>query len=103
MLEDVQQALKKPVDQRSWIMVINTKKCSGCRSCAVACMAENMSPPTVTYRAVPEVEIGEYPQVSRVFMPTNCMHCDNPPCAKAANAITPGAINKQPDGIVTIA
>jgi len=103
MLEDVQQALKKPVNQRSWIMVINTKKCSGCHSCAVACMAENMSPPTVTYRAVPEVEIGEYPQVSRVFMPTNCMHCDNPPCAKAANAITPGAINKQPDGIVTIA
>ena len=46
MLEDIQQALKKPVNQRSWIMVINTKKCSGCQSCAVACMAENMSPPS---------------------------------------------------------
>jgi len=32
MLEDIQQALKKPLNQRSWIMVINTKKCSGCHS-----------------------------------------------------------------------
>ena len=102
MQEDIQQALKKPVNQRSWIMVINTKKCSGCSSCAVACMAENMSPPGVTYRAVPEVEVGEYPQVSRIFMPTNCVQCDNPPCAKAANPISAGAITKRPDGIVAI-
>lgn len=26
------------------------------------------------------------------------MHCDDPPCAKAANAITPGAINKRVEG-----
>jgi len=102
MLEDLQQALKKPVSQRGWIMVINTKKCSGCNSCSVACMAENMLPPGVIYRSVPEVEVGEYPQVSRIFMPTNCMQCDNPPCAKAANAISPGAVSKRPDGIVAI-
>jgi hypothetical protein len=29
MREDIQQALKKPMNQRSWIMVINTRKCRG--------------------------------------------------------------------------
>jgi len=80
-------------------MVINTKKCIGCGACRVACMSENMLPPGVYYRTIPEIEIGEYPQVSRIFMPTNCMQCDKPPCIKAVKS---GAITKRPDGIVAI-
>src|SRR3990172_9202490 len=91
---DLRRALKKPVEQRRWVMVINTKRCTGCYACVVACMAENGSPPGVAYRRVGEVESGEYPQVARTFMPTNCMHCENPPCMKAAPA---GAITKRPD------
>lgn len=99
MQQDVRAALKKPPERRSWVMVINVKKCVGCFACTVACEAENYSPPGVSYRVVPEVELGEFPQVSRLFMPTNCMQCDNPPCAPAA---PPGAITKRPDGIVVI-
>lgn len=102
MQEELKRALKKPVEERSWVMVINPRKCTACFACVVACMAENVSPPGVSYRVVPEVEVGEYPQVSRTFMPTNCMHCDNPPCMKAANAVQPGSITKRPDGIVAI-
>ena len=80
-------------------MIVNTRRCTGCYACVVACMAENGSPPGVAYRRVAEMESGEYPQVSRIFMPANCMQCDNPPCVKAGPA---GAITKRPDGIVAI-
>ena len=97
MREDLTRALKKPVEQRRWTMVMNTKRCTACYACVVACLAENGSPPGVAYRRVSDVESGEYPQVTRTFMPINCMQCDNPPCMKAAPA---GAITKRPDGIV---
>lgn len=99
MREDLRRALKKPVEQRRWSMIINTRRCTACYACVVACMAENGSPPGVAYRRVAEVESGEYPQVMRIFMPANCMQCDNPPCVKAAPA---GAITKRPDGIVAV-
>ncbi len=99
MREDLTRALKKPVEQRRWTMVVNTKRCTACYACVVACMAENGSPPGVAYRRVADVESGEYPQVARTFMPINCMQCDNPPCQKAAPA---GAITKRPDGIVAV-
>ena len=88
MREDVKRALSKPVEERSWVMVIDIEKCIGCHACTISCIAENVSPPGVTYRKVFDIETGEYPNVNRLFMPTNCMHCDNPPCAKAANAKT---------------
>lgn len=99
MRDDLRRALKKPIEQRRWAMVINTKRCTGCYACVVACLAENGSPPGVAYRRVSEIESGEYPQVARTFMPANCMQCDNPPCAKAAPA---GALTKRPDGIVAV-
>ncbi len=99
MHEDLKKALNKPVEERGWIMVINVKKCIGCNACRVACISENVSPPGVFYRTVPEVEEGEYPKVSRLFMPTQCMQCDKPPCISAAPA---GAMTKRQDGIVAI-
>jgi len=99
MREDLRRALKKQVEQRRWAMIVNTRRCTACYACVVACMAENCSPPGVAYRRVAEMESGEYPQVSRIFMPANCMQCDNPPCVKAAPA---GAITKRPDGIVAV-
>lgn len=97
MLADLNRALAKPVERRSWAMVIDTRKCIGCQACVVACIAENTLPPGVTYRRVPEIELGEYPDVERIFMPTNCMQCETPPCKDAAPE---GAITQRPDGIV---
>jgi molybdopterin-containing oxidoreductase family iron-sulfur binding subunit len=102
MYADLGRALARPIEQRKWGMVIDIRKCIGCSACTVACIAENNLPPGVTYRVVKEVEDGEYPDLRRFFMPTNCMQCDNPPCMKAANAVVPGAIDKRPDGIVAI-
>ncbi|GBC81773.1 Tetrathionate reductase subunit B [bacterium HR10] len=99
MQQDLKRALAKPVAERSWVMVIDPRRCIGCQACVVSCKAENVTPPGVFYRTVPEIEFGTYPNLNRVFMPTNCMQCDNPPCMRAA---PPGAITKRPDGIVAI-
>ncbi|MBI3015641.1 MAG: 4Fe-4S dicluster domain-containing protein [Candidatus Tectomicrobia bacterium] len=102
MQAEIRRALQKPVEQRGWIMVVDGRRCVGCRACVVACVAENVLPPGVTYRSVPEIEFGSYPEVKKYPMPTQCMQCDKPPCLPAANAIAPGSIIKRPDGIVAI-
>jgi molybdopterin-containing oxidoreductase family iron-sulfur binding subunit len=102
MAADLQRSLQRPAAERRWAMVVDTRRCIGCSACNVACVAENNLPPGVTYRTVPEVELGEYPEVQRVFMPTNCMQCDRAPCVGAANKLIPGAMKKRPDGIVEI-
>lgn len=97
MSRDLEGSLREPEGRRAWAMVIDTRKCTACKSCVVACIAENRLPPGVFYRQVFETEIGDYPDVTRIGMPTNCQHCDAPPCMKAAPK---GAIRKRPDGIV---
>lgn len=97
MQQELQKALEKPVEKRSWNMVIDTEKCIGCNSCTVSCMAENVAPPGVSYRTVHEEEVGDYPDVRRVFMPTNCQQCDDPPCVEG---LPEDAYTKRPDGIL---
>lgn len=102
MHRDLIRALQKPIAERKWAMVIDIRKCIGCNGCTVACIAENNLPPNVMYRTVAEVEDGDYPNLRRYFMPTNCMQCENAPCIAAANKVIPGAMARRPDGIVTI-
>lgn len=99
MREDVVRALKKPVEERRWAMVIDIRKCIGCHSCTVACKAENKTAPGMEYRWVAEAEDGSYPNVSKYFMPTLCMQCEKPPCVKACRE---KAIFKRTDGIVEV-
>ncbi len=100
MHEDLERSMKKPPAERSWAMVIDTRKCVGDRACVVSCMAENACPPGTSYRNVIETEYKSFPELNRFFMPANCQHCDNPPCKKAADKAAPGAITKREDGIV---
>ncbi len=99
MMRDLRRALDKPLEQRSWAMVIDLRKCVGCHACTVACVAENKLPPGVVYRPVMEEEIGTYPNVSRRFIPRPCMQCENPPCVRVCPVHATWA---RPDGIVEI-
>jgi len=99
MQRELQESLQKPITERKWVMVIDLRKCVGCHSCTVACIAENRTPPGITYRPVLEWETGEYPNVSRAFLPRPCFHCDNPPCVSVCPV---GATWKREDGIVVI-
>jgi len=100
MHEDLERALAKPAASRSWVMVIDARKCVGDHACTVSCMAENVTPKGTSFRKVFDTEYNEYPTQDRFFMPTNCQHCDNPPCMKAANKAAKGAVSKRADGIV---
>jgi molybdopterin-containing oxidoreductase family iron-sulfur binding subunit len=99
MLADLDAALAKPAEKRRWVMVVDTRKCIGCNACTVACRAENQVGPAGSYRRVLRIESGAGPWVAGTFKPANCMHCDNPPCARAVPA---GMIRKRPDGIVEL-
>ena len=100
MYDDLENALKKDVAERSWIMVVDIRKCVGDHACTISCMAENACPPGTSYRKVFETEYKSFPELDRFFMPANCQHCDNPPCKKAADKSAKGAIEKRKDGIV---
>jgi Fe-S-cluster-containing dehydrogenase component len=99
MQRELQRAMKKPIEQRRWAMAIDLRKCIGCHACTIACVAENKLPPGVVYRPVIEEEVGEYPNVSRRFIPRPCLQCDNPPCVPVCPV---NATYKRPDGIVEI-
>lgn len=99
MQEELERALKKPMRERRWGMVIDARKCTGCMSCTVGCVMENKLPPGVVYRPVIDQERGEYPNVSRTFLARPCMQCDDPACTPVCPV---GATWKREDGIVLV-
>jgi molybdopterin-containing oxidoreductase family iron-sulfur binding subunit len=99
MQAELRKAMAKPVEQRRWAMVIDTRKCVGCHACTVACIAENKLPPGVVYRPVVQEEIGQFPNVQLRFFPRPCMQCDEPPCVPVCPV---SATWKRPDSIVAI-
>jgi Fe-S-cluster-containing dehydrogenase component len=99
MRAEIHRALQKPVDQRRWGMVIDLRKCIGCKACTVSCVAENNLPPGVVYRPVMVEEIGTFPNVRVRFTPRPCMQCDDPPCVPPCPV---GATFIRPDGVVEI-
>lgn len=99
MEADLKRALQKPFQERRWGMVIDLRKCVGCNSCTIACIAENKLPPGVVYRPVVTEERGTFPNVARNFLPRPCMQCEDPPCV---NVCPVGATYKRADGIIAI-
>ena len=82
-----------------YVMTADLRRCVGCQTCTAACKEGNGTPPTVQWRRVLDLEFGEYPEVTRVFVPTGCQHCADPPCMEVCPTTATG---KRPDGIVTI-
>ncbi len=66
-----------------YAFVIDVARCIDCRACLVACSVENLVPMDHTRIWVHDQQVqGDYPNLSRTFVPYNCMHCDNPPCTE---------------------
>ncbi len=87
-------------------MVIDLSRCIGCRSCAVVCKMVNAQPPGTWWQRVETVgseehmvPVGEYPNLSEVFLPVPCMHCENAPCVKVCPV---GATWTREDGLVLV-
>jgi len=119
----VSQAAKAKAPR--WAMVMDLRRCIGCRACTVACKSEN-NVSLGRFRAViQEKTIGTFPNTKKIFLPLMCNHCEGnekdgiPPCVKAcpeypgerakfktADGKTiryrKGATYKRPDGLILI-
>ena len=82
-----------------YVMSIDLRRCVGCQTCTASCRHANATPPGVQWRRVLDIEVGEYPEVKRAFVPVGCQHCDDPPCMHVCPTT---ATRKRADGIVTI-
>lgn len=90
---------KKP-KSKQYAMVIDSRRCIGCHSCSVACKAEFDVPLGVTRSWVEYTEKGNYPNVSRHFLPRLCNHCRHPQCVDVCP--TGATYKREQDGIVVI-
>ncbi|MGB9629886.1 MAG: 4Fe-4S dicluster domain-containing protein [Thermodesulfobacteriota bacterium] len=79
--EDIRRASQRTTSR--WAMLIDLRRCTGCKSCTVGCMVEQKSPPGIMYRPLYEEEFGKFPNVKRRFTARPCQQCDNPPCVQA--------------------
>jgi phenylacetyl-CoA:acceptor oxidoreductase subunit 1 len=82
-----------------YVMTADLRRCVGCQTCTAACKEGNGTAPGVQWRKVLDLEFGEYPDVTRVFVPTGCQHCAEPPCMEVCPTTATG---QRKDGIVTI-
>lgn len=106
-----------------WAFIVDLRRCTGCRTCTVACKAEMNTPLGAFRAAVYDQVVGTFPKTEKHFLPRLCNHCEGnkedgiPPCIKDCpeypkdrrQFITPdgkkiryrgGATYKRPDGMV---
>ena len=81
-------------------MLIDTRRCIGCHACTVACKAEFDVPLGSNRSWVEYVEKGDYPNVSRNFLPRLCNHCSSPNCVSVCP--TGATYKREEDGIVVV-
>jgi len=82
-----------------YAIIADLNRCVGCQTCTSACKHANATAPNIQWRKVLDFEVGEFPDVTRAFLPVGCMHCDEPPCLDVCPST---ATRKRDDGIVTI-
>lgn len=81
-------------------MLIDTRRCSGCQACSIACKAEFDVPLGSTRSWVEYVEKGTFPNVTRNFLPRLCNNCSEPPCVGVCP--TGATYKREEDGIVVV-
>lgn len=81
-------------------MVIDTRRCVGCRACVVSCKQENKTPPGVSYTVVLDQVLENRPDDKPLFMTKPCFHCENPPCTDVCPVSA--TYKREQDGIVVV-
>lgn len=75
---------------KRYAMVIDTKRCIGCNSCAVACKSENNVPNNIWWNKAytiggdnVDTPEGVYPDLKMSHRTLACQHCENPACTRS--------------------
>ncbi len=95
---------------RKWNLVFDVALCTGCHNCVLAVKDEYVGNDFPGYSAcmprhgnkwvdIRSRERGHFPAVDVAYLFHACQHCEDPPCARAAQN---GAVTKRRDGIVVI-
>jgi Fe-S-cluster-containing dehydrogenase component len=84
------------------VRLIDQTRCIGCRACVAACAVENYFTPDAPWNVMVEYEVGTYPAVKRIYNTMNCMHCEQPSCKAACDAVGAKAISKNQFGVVLV-
>lgn len=78
--------------------MVNSKKCIGCYSCAMACKNQYHQETGVVWRNLVPLESKDYPHKDRAFYSLACNHCEKPICVEVCPV---GAhVKREQDGIV---
>jgi len=94
------QAVSKGKRKYRYGMVVDTRRCVGCKACVVACKAENKTPPG-TFNNVLLDDPDQKSKVDKpLFMTRPCFHCENPPCVPACPANA--TYKRESDGLVVV-
>tara|TARA_Y100001934_G_scaffold274172_1_gene365763 strand:- start:1016 stop:1792 length:777 start_codon:yes stop_codon:yes gene_type:complete len=80
-------------------MMFDLKRCIGCNAYVIACKMENMLPESVFFTRVFVEEVGSFPDVRRVYIPTLCNHCEDAPFEKACPS---GVTHTRDDGVLMV-
>ena len=87
-------------------IAIDLHRCIGCNTCSIACKMQNNVPDGMLWNRVItegcdaiDGAVGEYPNLTRTYVPLACQHCENPACLKVCPT---GATYKDEQGRVEI-
>jgi Fe-S-cluster-containing dehydrogenase component len=95
MHANVSTNIREGVPGKKFVMVIDLARCKNLRKCHDACEKIHYLPPDKNWLKVLKMEENGSPY----WQPTNCFHCDRPPCVKVCPV---DATFKRSDGIVFI-
>jgi molybdopterin-containing oxidoreductase family iron-sulfur binding subunit len=90
----------EPRRKHRYGMVIDTRRCVGCKACVLACKQENKTPPGVNYCVVTQNTLGDRPDDRPVFTSKPCFHCEHPPCVDVCPVSA--TFKREQDGIVVV-
>ena len=82
---------------RKFVMVVDLSRCKNLKKCQSACNYAHQLHPGISFLKVYPMQESEH--TAPYWQPTNCMHCDEPPCVKVCPV---DATFKRQDGIVLI-
>ena len=70
-------------NRRQLGFLIDTHRCIGCGTCAMACKNQHQQPSNVLWRRLYDLKAALHPFRNRVFFSLACNHCEHPACLAA--------------------